>query len=171
MKKDSINHYERAFGNWLIDSGLRYVAIDEQKRAAFGRGDLKSFDYLLYPANQPAIIAEVKGRKFTGKSLAALSGLQCWVTADDIAGLVEWQQVLGNGHEAAFVFAYHIEPVDVDLDGRAFYEYDGRRYIFFAVALEAYRRYMKLRSPRWKTVTLSADDFRRCAIQMQDLLL
>ena len=27
---------------------------------------------------------------------------------------------------------------------------------------------MRVRSPKWKTVTLSADDFRTCAVEMKD---
>lgn len=169
MKKDSTNHYEKAFANWLIDNRLRYVAIDEQKRLAFGRCDLKSFDYLLYPPNQPPIIAEVKGRKFTGKSLANLAGLQSWVTADDVASLAQWQQVMGPGHIAAFVFAYQFHHIDVDYDGRKYYDFNGNRYMFFGLTLDDYRAYMKLRSAKWQTVSLPAADFKRCAKQMREM--
>lgn len=170
MKDFSPNHYERAFENWLIDNHIRYVAVDEHKKTASGRSKIKNFDFLLYPANQQPVIAEVKGRSFEGTTLAKLTGLESWVTSDDIDGLAHWQQVFGPGHTAVFVFAYRIKNVDVDFDGRDFYDYAGRRYIFFAVKLEDYRRFMTRRSPKWKTVTLPADDFRRCAVQMQQLL-
>ena len=87
MKIFSLNHYERAFENWLIDNRIQYVAVDEHKRAAFGRSKIKSFDFLLYPANQQIIIAEVKGRLFKGTSFAKLTGFECWVTTEDIDGL------------------------------------------------------------------------------------
>jgi len=58
----------------------------------------------------------------------------------------------------------------VDLDGREVYDFDSGRYIFFCVKLDDYRRYMKLRSPKWRTVTLPADKFRGCAVQMQSIL-
>ena len=170
MKQATFNHYERAFGNWLRDNRVQYVAVDEQKRLAFGKSNLKSFDYLVTLPDQPVIIAEVKGRSFKGKSLDGLKGLECWVTADDVDGLSQWQEVFGSGHRAAFIFAYKIENIDVDLDGRETYEYDGAPYIFFCVRLDDYRQYMRLRSPRWKTVTLPAAKFRQCAIQMQSLL-
>ena len=171
MKNFSLNHYERAFGNWLIDNHVQYIAVDEQKRAAFGRSKIKSFDYLLYPHNQQIIVAEVKGRKFKGTSFAKLAGFECWVTADDIAGLSRWQEVFGPTHTAVFVFAYKIENIDVDFDGRAVYDFDGNRYIFFAVKLEDYRKFMKRRSPKWQTVTLPADKFRQCTVQVQKLLV
>ena len=171
MKNFHLNHYERAFGNWLIDNHIQYIAVDEQKRAAFGRSKIKSFDYLLYPRNQQIIVAEVKGRKFKGTSFAKLAGFECWVTADDVDGLARWQQVFGPDHTAVFVFAYRIENIDVDFDGREVYDFVQDRYVFFAVKLDDYRRFMKRRSPKWQTVTLPADKFRRYAVQMQNLLL
>ncbi len=171
MKDFAPNHYERAFESWLRDNHIKYVTVDEQKRASFAHSKIKSFDFLLYPPNDRIIIAEVKGRAFKGTSLANLRGLECWVTTEDIDGLTHWQQVSGQSHQAVFVFAYKIENVDVDFDGRDFYDFDGNRYIFFCVRLDDYRRFMKRRSPKWRTVTLPADKFRQCAIQMQALLL
>jgi hypothetical protein len=170
MKELSPNHYERAFESWLIDNHIRYVAVDEQKRAEFGLCKFKSFDFLLYPRNQQAVIAEVKGRVFKGTSFAELAGFECWVTAEDIDGLTKWQEVFGQGHTAIFVFAYKIENIDVDFDGREVYDFDANRYMFFALKLDDYREFMKRRSPKWQTVTLPADKFRRCAVQMQNLL-
>ena len=170
MKNFHLNHYERAFGNWLTDNRVQYIAVDEQKRAALGRSRLKSFDYLLYPHKHQTIVAEVKGRTFKGTSFANLAGFECWVTADDIESLTKWQGIFGSTHTAVFIFAYRIENIDVDFNGREVYEFDGRVYVFFAIKLEDYCKFMKLRSPRWQTVTLPAEKFRRCAIQMQKLL-
>jgi len=171
MKDLSPNHYERAFENWLIDNRIQYIGVDEHKRAAFGRSKIKSFDFLLYPHNQQIIIAEVKGRAFKGTNLAKLTALECWVTADDIDGLTRWQEIFGSGHTAVFVFAYKIENIDVDFDGRAVYDFAAGRYVFFCVKLDDYRKFMKRRSPKWQTVTLPADKFRQCAVQMQELLV
>ncbi len=171
MKNFHLNHYERAFGNWLIDNHIQYVAVDERKRAALGRSNIKSFDYLLYPPNQQIIVVEVKGRKFRGTSFAGLSGFECWVTADDIDGLAKWQKIFGQGHIAVFVFAYRVENIDVDFDGRNVYAFDNNKYVFFGIRLDDYRAFMAVRSPKWRTVTLPADKFRRCAVQMQNLLV
>ena len=171
MKDFSPNHYERAFENWLIDNRIQYIGVDEHKRAAFGRSKIKSFDFLLYPRNQQIIIAEVKGRAFKGINFAKLTGLECWVTMEDIDGLAGWQQVFGQGHTAVFVFAYKIENIDVDFDGRDVYDFAQNRYIFFAVKLDDYRKFMKRRSPKWRTVTLPADKFRKCAMQISELLV
>ena len=171
MKNFPRNHYEGAFENWLIDNSFQYIVIDEHKRAAFGASKIKSFDFLLYPRSRDIIIAEVKGRKFKGTTFAKLAGLECWVTADDIAGLAKWQRVFGPSHTAVFIFAYRVENIDVDFDGREVFAFDGNRYIFFAVKLYDYCSFMKVRSPKWRTVTLPADKFRRYAVQMQNLLL
>jgi len=170
MKKFNLNHYERAFETWLIDNRVEYSIADEHKRATFGPSNIKSFDFLLHPPSGQTIIAEVKGRLFKGKTLEKLAGLECWVTTDDVDGLAGWQQAFGPGHTACFVFAYKVENVDVDFDGRDFHNFDDNRYVFFAVGLDDYRKFMKTRSPKWKTITLPAETFRQCAVQMQNLL-
>ncbi len=170
MDNHQVNHYEKAFENWLIDNRIKFTAIDQSKRAAFGKVKLKSFDFLLYRKDKPVIIAEVKGRIFKGTSFEKLRRFECWVLADDVEGLLQWQNVFGKGHEAYFIFAYNIENIDVDFDGRAVYESAGQRYSFAAIKLDDYRRFMKLRSPKWRTVTLGADDFRRCAMELEQLL-
>jgi len=171
MKDYSPNHYERAFENWLKDNRIQYVAADEHKRATVWRSKVKSPDFLLYPGDGRTIIAEVKGRKFAGKSFEKLTGFECWVTQDDIEGLGEWVRVLGGGYEAAFVFAYRVENIDVDFDGRDVFEYAGSRYLFFCIRLDDYRLYMKRRSPKWRTVTLPAEKFRQCAIELEEFML
>ena len=171
MKDSSENHYERAFESWLIDNRIEYESVDEHKRTAFGHSDVKSFDFLLYLPSRPTVIAEVKGRKFKGTSLAKLAGFECWVTIEDIEGLTRWQRVFGGEHQAIFVFNYKTENIDVDFDGRDAFYFDANRYLFFCVKLEDYRRYMKRRSPKWRTVTLPADKFRQCAMQIGEFLL
>ena len=104
MRDFSSNHYERAFENWLIDNRIQYVVVDEHKRTAFSHCSIKSFDFLVYPRNGRIIIAEVKGRKFRGTSFAKLTGLECWVTAEDVDGLAGWQRVFGPGHRACLYF-------------------------------------------------------------------
>ena len=171
MKDFAPNHYERAFENWLIDNRIEYVAVDEYKTAQFGHPDIKSFDFLLHLRNGQMIIAEVKGRRFKGTTLAKLGGFECWVTAEDVEGLTKWQQIFGLGHRAVFVFAYKIENIDVDFDGRDVFDFDANRYVFFCVELDDYRKFMKRCSPKWQTVTLPADQFRRCAVHISEFLL
>lgn len=171
MKDFPPSNYERAFENWLIDNSIHYVAIDEHKRAVFSRHKIKSFDFLLYLRSGQICIVEVKGRKFKGISMAKLAGFECWVTAEDIEGLSKWQEILGVGHQAVFVFAYMVEKVDVDFNGRDVFDFSENRYMFFGIKLDDYQKYMKRRSPKWQTVTLPADKFRQCAVQIREFLL
>ena len=138
---------------------------------------MKSFDFLLYPEGSGPIIAELKGRLFKGRSLAKMTGLECWVNIEDVRGLLGWERALDSpgrdGHlrgTAWFIFAYKLENVDVDTDGKEVYEFGGGRYAFYAVKAEDYRKYMKVRSPRWKTVTLGAARFRQLAVPVRELL-
>jgi hypothetical protein len=162
----SPNHYERAFENWLLDHRIPYVRSDEHHRPGPSDKSVKNFDFLLHPRPQRQVIAEVKGRTFAGASLADRTGLECWVTLDDIESLQVWQQALGPDHEAVFVFAYRVAQMDVDFDGHEPLVFESRRYVFFCVRLEDYLRYVRGRSPKWHTVTLAAEDFRRCAVSL-----
>ena len=166
------NHFETAFENWLIENRVQYVQVDQRKRAYFARTKIKSFDFLLYPArlDTDTLIAEVKGRTFSGKSLARLGGLQCWVTMEDVRGLLRWEEVFGKNYAGMFVFVYELANVDVDTDGRNVFEFDGKRYFFAGLKLSDYSSCMRLRSPRWQTVMLGAADFRRCATDLETLL-
>ena len=171
MKDFSPNHYERAFENWLIDNSIRYLPVDDHKRAVFSRSKIKSFDFILYGPGGRIMIAEVKGRKFRGTSLEKKTGFECWVTAEDVDGLVKWQEVFGPAHRAVFIFAYQIENIDVDFDGMDVFDFGAKRYQFFCIKLDDYRQFMKRRSPKWQTVTLPADKFRRCAVHISRFLL
>lgn len=163
MRELQASPYERAFENWLIDRRIEYVSIDEQQREVIGGRRVKSFDFLLRLSNGRAVMVELKGRTYHGTSLQKITGFECWVTAEDVDGLARWQQKYGAGHEAVFVFAYRIMAAEVDSDGRELFEFGADRYVFFCIRLEDYRRFMKRRSPKWRTVTLPAAKFRACA--------
>lgn len=170
MRDFSPNHYERAFENWLLDHRVQYVRSDEHRRLGPSAETVKNFDFLLYPRPGRKVIAEVKGRTFDGTTLADLAGLECWVTTDDIESLQVWSRALGTDHEAVFVFVYRVMRADVDFDGHEPLGFGPDRYVFFCVRLDDYLRHMKGRSPKWHTVTLPADDFRRCAMSLSAFL-
>lgn len=165
------NDYELAFESWLRDYGVQHAAVDQQRRQEFARGRLKSFDFILYPAFGGPYIAEVKGRRFRGKSLAGTRGMDCWITLDDVRGLSRWEDAFGQGFSALLVFAFRLDNAAADPDGRCVHVYDRRGYVFYGVPLEEYCRRMKRRSPKWQTVTLSADDFRAAARPIEEILL
>ena len=169
MKEYAPNHYEKAFENWLIDNHIEYVPAADQHKPVYEKSQLKSFDFLLCPSSGKKIIAEVKGRHFKGTTLAGLSRLECWVTTEDVDGLAAWQKTLGDDYDSAFIFAYRFQNIDVDFDGRDIFDFNEDKYLFLAVRFADYVKFMKQRSPKWKTVTLAADKFRLCAMPVNKL--
>jgi hypothetical protein len=163
MKDGTPNHYEKAFAGWLIENQVEFVTAADQHKPVYDNSELKSFDFLLCPRSGKKIIAEVKGRQFDGTTLAGLSGLECWVTTEDVDGLAAWQKTLGPDYDAAFIFAYHIQNIDVDFDGRDVFNFNDNHYMFLAINLADYIKYMKQRSPKWKTINLPIEEFRLCA--------
>jgi hypothetical protein len=170
MRDVSGRDYESAFENWLIENRIQYVKADEHKRPGLPGTSVKNFDFLLYPHPGRRVIAEVKGRTFRGTALARRTGLECWVTRDDIASLQTWRAALGPDHEAIFVFAYRVVNVDVDCDGCDRLRYGSGRYVFLCLRLDDYCEHMKQRSVRWGTMTLPAASFRAHALSLSAFL-
>jgi hypothetical protein len=177
------NHYELAFDSWLADNAVNYVFVDQHKRKTFSSDKVKTFDYLIYPAKSdvpgqtvgPIVIAELKGKIFKSASLAGLGCMECWVSLEDVRGMLKWRQVIAASTasgiaSAVFVFAYKLENIDVENDGYEIYDFDGDRYVFFCVDLFDYTDNMKLRSRRWQTVNLPAETFRQKAFPIRNLL-
>jgi hypothetical protein len=159
---DRSNHYEAALEAYLQWHRVCYVAVDETKRAALGETDLKSLDFIVFGANGPGYLVDVKGRQFpAGPSGRPRRVWECWSTHEDISGLRRWADRFGPGYEGLLVFAYQILP-EVDLwDGSEdIWEWHGRRYSFRAVRVSEYRPHMRVRSPRWGTVDLPSPVFR-----------
>lgn len=166
------NHYEQAFASWLNDNKLRFITVDQHKRATFAKAKIKSFDFIIsLPKQQLTVLAEVKGRIFKGTSLKKQTNLQCWITMEDIKGLCKWRDIFGSKYSANLIFVYQIEKPDVDTDGNETYHFAGRRYFFYLVPLEDYTENMVLRSTKWKTVSMPANKFRQCAQQASLALL
>ena len=62
-------HYEAAFEDYLRRQQIPYVAVDEAKRAIFGRVSLKSFDFVVYSSSGANLLVDIKGRKFPDLSI------------------------------------------------------------------------------------------------------
>ena len=59
----------------------------------------------------------------------------------------------------------------MDFDGREIFDFNEDKYLFLAVRFADYVKFMKQRSPKWKTVTLAADKFRLCAMPVNKLFV
>src|SRR5580692_6226436 len=100
-------HYEAAFEAFLRERGIPCVAVDEAKKALFATAKLKSFDFVVYSKSGPNLLVDVKGRQVRNRS--ARKGFETWTTEQDVADLMQWEQVFGEGYKAVLTFIYWIE--------------------------------------------------------------
>jgi hypothetical protein len=158
---DRSNHYESAFEGYLQDQGLCYVAVDETRRSFLGNGPVKSLDFIVLGDTHLCI--DVKGRRFPGGPPDRPRHVwECWSTADDIDSLTRWAARLGPDYQGILAFTYLMAP-EVELPDavEGLWHWRGRRYLMRAIDAEAYRQHMRVRSPRWNTVSLRRSDFQR----------
>jgi hypothetical protein len=160
---DRANHYEAAFEAYLQWHRHCYVAVDETHRSLFGDERVKSLDFIVHGDGPTRLLIDVKGRRFPGGTADRPRHVwECWSTRADVDGLERWAGRFGLGYMGVLVFAYHVLPtVDLPAGTDDFWTWRGRRYLFRAVAADDYREHMRVRSPRWETVSLPQAVFRR----------
>lgn len=150
--------YEAAFQDYLLRSGVAHVAVDEAKRAAFRDAKLKSFDFIVYAAQGPNWLVDIKGRRWAMRKNSRKPAWENWVTQADLDGLQQWQEVFGAGFGALLVFAYRLDaagqpPTEV------VHHFRDQRYVFAGVPVDAYVLHARVRSPKWGTVNLPVREF------------
>lgn len=173
MLTNQSNPYEQAFESYLAENKIPFVWVDQSSRPEFSDSSVKNFDFLLHPDSQHPLLIELKGRTFKGSSLAGLKGLDGWVTFEDVQALTQWLRRFRADYSAAmafFVFGFRFENIDVETDGWDVYDCAGRRYLFLAVPLDKYAGTMKVRSPKWQTVTLPAENFRQAVVPLNKVI-
>jgi hypothetical protein len=165
------NHYDRAFEEFLRARRIAYVSVDEQRRALLEQASLKSMDFIVYAAGRQNLLVDVKGRKFPSGDVEAGRGhkWENWATAEDIPALLAWQEVFGSHFRALLVFAYDVGPAHRGTFEDLFV-WKGRDYAFFGVWADEYRDAMKVRSPRWETVSLPSREFARLRWPIRSVL-
>jgi hypothetical protein len=159
---DSRNHYEAAFKAYLQWNGHCFVAVNEGDRPQLGDETLKNLDFIVHGEAGRRLLVDIKGRRYpTGAPGRQRRVWECWSTLDDVNGLERWAELFGPGSRGLIVFAYEVLPeIPLFADTEDLWSWRDRRYLFRAVAAEDYRRYMKVRSPKWGTVTLPRAAFR-----------
>ena len=165
--------YEQAFDCFLTENKLPFVWIDQSKCLEFQDGPVKNFDFLIRPDSEFPILIELKGRTFKGTSLTGLKGLDGWVTFKDVRSLSHWLDQFQKDAptaQAVFVFAFRFANIDIETDGWDVYDYSGEQFLFMAIPLQKYADTMKIRSPKWQTVNLFMENFRKQAIPIEELL-
>jgi hypothetical protein len=159
---DRSNHYETAFEAYLQWHRLCYVAVDETRRPMLGDTPVKSLDFIVFGENGSRLVVDVKGRRFpAGSPRKPRRVWECWSTRDDIDGLQRWVERWGPGYQGLLVFSYHILPnVDLPADTEDLWTWRGKRYLLRAVEVNEYQRHMRVRSPKWGTVSLPGAAYR-----------
>jgi len=161
-------HYESAFEAYLRERGIPYVAVDEARKAMFASARLKSFDFVVYSPRGANLLVDIKGRQFRGKGGRPARSFQTWATEQDVADLLQWQQVFGEGFRAVFMFVFWIDPPLTPEPGM--FEHRDRWYLFLGVELAEYQEHMRRRSARWETVALPQADFKMLARPIESWL-
>jgi len=173
------HHYEHAFERYLRDERIPYISVNEAKKAllperailntCLGRSEgceppkkLKNFDFVVYGEGSNLLV-EIKGRRLPAIRLRdgtpSKPRMESWVTLDDIEALSRWKTLFGPEFEPVFVFVYWCDDVPPDgLFVEVFCD-RGRWYTARAITLDHYVEAMRVRSPKWKTMNLSAGDF------------
>ena len=95
-------------------------------------------------------------------------GFETWTTEQDVADLMQWEQVFGEGYKALITFIYWIDPPLTPAAGHV--ELSGPLVPAMGVALSEYRNHMRRRSAKWETVALPAEDFRSLAKPIESWL-
>jgi hypothetical protein len=157
-------HYEAAFEAYLREKKIPCVVVDEAKRSLFANAKLKSFDFVVYSKNGPNLLVDVKGRQARKKS----GSYESWSTERDIADLMQWEQVFGEGYKALLTFVYWIDPPLTP--GPGMFEYKSRWYYMVGIELAEYRNHMRRRSQKWETVALPVEYFRSLARPIESWL-
>ncbi len=182
-------HYEVAFEQYLRERAIPYVAVDEAKRALHRETSraaspdaaatrlgadpdaapdrLKSFDFVVYSDTGPNLLVDVKGRKHTGRSNRSLDN---WVTDADVQSLETWQRLFGQGFDSAFAFLYWCAAPPPGALFQEVFTSGDRWYAVLAIRLADYRSHMRVRSPRWKTVSLPAKHFADHSVTLREML-
>jgi hypothetical protein len=159
---DRSNHYEAAFEAYLQWHRFCYVAVDETRRSGADDMRLKNLDFVVYGQSGARLLIDVKGRRFpSGSAQRQRCVWECWSTQEDITGLERWVELFGSDYQGLLVFAYQVMPtVTILEETEDLWTWNGRRYLLRAVEVSEYRRHMRVRSPRWGTVSLPGAVFR-----------
>ena len=171
MKSD--NHYEAAFDAFLRERGAAVVPVVETRRSYLDPGEVKSPDFIVLAPHDAKLVVDVKGRKFpgSGKGGKPRQVWHNWCEREDVESLTRWADRLGADFRGVLAFAYDLAlNFELPPDTPDQFAFRGRLYLFRGVAVTDYRRHMRTRSPRWRTVYLLSDDFRELVKPMSHFL-
>jgi len=159
-RKGHHSEYECMFEAYLRKKEIPYIAVDEKKRPVTRYGTIKNFDFIIH-SKRGNFTVDIKGKEFPQSATQNRAGLrwQNWVKNTDLQGLTFWRDIMGDFFTPIIVFAYKvIFPRDIYLFWDLF-NYRGFAYGLMAVSLEDYKKYAKLRSPKWGVYSVNKEEF------------
>ena len=162
MKSD--NHYEAAFDAYLRGWGVAVVPVLEARRSYLDPGEVKSPDFIVVAPCDAKLVVDVKGRKFPGSGPGGKprNVWHNWCERDDVVSLARWADRFGGGFRGVLAFVYHLAPhVELPAGTPDLFAFRGRIYLLRGVCVDDYRAHMRTRSPRWGTVHVLTDNFRK----------
>jgi hypothetical protein len=159
MKSD--NHYEAAFDAYLRKCGAAVVPVVEARRSYIDPGEVKSPDFIVLAPAEVRLVVDVKGRLFPGGGCTTRRTWQNWCMREDVESLARWTERFGSGFQGVLAFAYDVATnLELPAGTPDQFVFRGRVYLFRGIPVADYRRHMRTRSPRWRTVHLATADFR-----------
>lgn len=165
------NHYEAAFEAYLRARTVPYVAVDEARRSLLADGQsIKSLDFIVSSPRTAVWLVDVKGRRFPSGDDTSRHYWKNWSTQDDLCSLAQWESLFGANFRGLFVFAYHVLGDRAPLPQEQLFEHHGGLYGFVGVKLSDYAAGCHRISPRWDTVAMPTNEFRRLARPVDELL-
>ena len=163
------NHYESAFEAYLREHRVAYVAVNEQRRSLIDQGTLKNLDFIVTPSNNVSLLIDVKGRRFPSGNRNK-QYWRNWSTWDDLISMARWQEKIGSGSCALFVFAYELVGSRSPVEAELIYEFRDRWYAFLAVRIADYVQFSRPLNACWQTVTMPTKLFCQAAIPFHQIL-
>ncbi|MCS7167616.1 MAG: HYExAFE family protein [Gemmatales bacterium] len=161
---DGGNGYEKAFVAWLRHQGLMYFFIDETHRQHLTGQGVKSPDLVVRSFDGRDLVVDVKGRRYPGGNTHKPRRVwERWCTRSDCHSLLRWSEALHA--QGVLVFVYHIRAPSDEVYPAWLEIWSWHKKIFglCGVRVERYMEHMKLRSPKWDTVSLPMEAFRQLA--------
>lgn len=156
------NHYEQAFSGWLIETGVRALAVEQARRPVYQGVTLKNFDVLVEGADG-VLALDVKGRRD-----------RPWVSRTDLFSMMGWNSLLQGKAQPGFLFAFYT-PMHA-LAGRVAdlactrHETPAGVYRYCLLGLADAQRLAKPRSASWATLDFEWGGFARAVMPLDTLL-
>lgn len=165
---DWSNHYERAFADYLRGLGVAWLPVDESRRFSWeGEKSLKSLDFMIVGAARGDLLIDVKGRR----ARRSHHSLENWATADDVESMAAWQRRFGGAARSLLVFVYQLPDQAAMAAFHDNFARGDRHYGCLAISVEHYVAHLRVRSAKWKTVSVPRDRFRELAQPLSHWLL